>query len=126
VRAAEQLHFQPVPPRAHPQERVDQKFHRLHAIAQALVPARSRKQEVVHATHAGHRIAHAGGDAAAQDGGHDHVLVGDVELALDHMDLSRFRRIGGIGMGLASGHARTPKIASIFSFSVPTVKGFTR
>jgi hypothetical protein len=122
---AEQLGLEPLTTRAGAQEIVDQQFHGVGAVAAALVqPLRLTfgQKEVVHASHAADRIAHADGDARPQDRGQQHVRIARYAvLALHHMD--PFARPFG---DVLDDHVRGPNTASIFSLRVWVVNGFTR
>ena len=131
-RPAEQLDLQALAAGAHAVERVEQQFHRLDAVTQrlgafALGRLFARQQEMVHAADAGQGIAHAGRDAGPEDRPQHHFgILGHGEFALHHMDAFGAGRIRSEGVGFGCDHVSFPNTASIFSFSVCTVKGLTR
>src|SRR6185369_13792371 len=95
-----------------------------HGIAARANVVATREKEVIHPANAGQGIAKARRDAASEDGRHHHVgVVGHALLALHHVS-------GTSGQGLGErawiAHVSVPNTASSFSFSVATVKGFTR
>ncbi len=87
----EQLGFKTVAPGTSLQQRVDQQLHGVNTVSLRFpispLHAPSRQQEVVHPPYPGDRIAHAGGDAAAEDRRQDGIrIVSDVLLALDDVN----------------------------------------